>query len=359
MRYLLSRFLGNQFERKWAKADLRLPYKLLKLSLRSYLGRTGSFLGMMLATIWLSVACSAQQSALTIKVTSAPWPGYAAHYVAAAKDFFKAEGVTVQDIPFAAQGDADTAFLAGRADLDWTGLPNTLTLINRDPSIQVIMQCDYSNGADGILGRNIKTAADLKGKTVALENILIEELMLRRYLAKIGLQRNDVKTISLTAADAATAFATGKVDVAVTFEPWMTKAAKEGKGEIIFTSENSNIIPDGVIARKDFVEKHPKELQAYFRAIEKAVTLIQEKPEEAMPAIAKALGVSVADVPPQLAGVKLYNIQMNKDISFKAEHPMGLFESLNFASKTATETKLIPQAVDVKAALNPSVINAL
>jgi NitT/TauT family transport system substrate-binding protein len=62
-------------------------------------------------TFGLLVACNPQQSATDssspaassvtsdkpLIVGSSPWPGFAGHYAAVAKDFFKEEGITVND----------------------------------------------------------------------------------------------------------------------------------------------------------------------------------------------------------------------------------------------------------------------
>lgn len=315
-----------------------------------------------LVTASLAIGCTAQQptaeSNKTITVGISPWPGYSAQYVATAKDLFKAQGITVKEVAFASQSDSDTAFLAGKVDVNWTGLPNAVPQFSRDPSIQVIFQCDYSNGSDGILGRGIKTAADIKGKKVARENVLFEELLLRRYLSNMGLKREDVTTVDLSAADSAAAFTAGKVDIAVTYEPWMTKAAKEGKGEIVFTTKGTNIIPDGVTARKEFVEKNKDTVVAYLKALDQAVKLIQADPSAVAEPIAKSLGITPAEVPEQVGGVKLYTLQDNKTITFNRADPMNLFDSLDFASKTAAEIKLIPSPVDINTVMNDTVVQA-
>jgi NitT/TauT family transport system substrate-binding protein len=315
-----------------------------------------------LSTALLAIACSPQDSAKTTKVltvgTSA-WPGYATHFVADAKGFFKAEGVEVKEIYFTSQSDSDAAFLAGKIDLNWTGLTGVVPQNSRDPSIKVIYQGDYSNGSDGIIARNIKTGADLKGKKIAREDILFEELLLRRYLEKMGASRKEVEVLSMTADAAATAFASGKIDVAVTYEPFMAKAAKEGKGQIVFTTKDSNIIPDGVIARAGLIKDHKPELQAYFRAIDKATQLVKSNAPEVKDIVAKKFGIPAAEVPAQLSGVKPYDLKDNKTIAFDPKNPMNLFDSLTFAAKTAKEMNSIPTLIDIKAALDTSIVDSL
>jgi NitT/TauT family transport system substrate-binding protein len=334
-----------------------MPMRLLNVRHSLFRGLCVSVL-----TALLVIACSPQKpssSAKVLTVGTSAWPGYASQFVADAKGFFKAEGVEVKEIYFSSQSDSDAAFLAGKTDLNWAGLSGIIPQISRDPSIKVIYQGDYSNGADGIIARNVKTRADLKGKKIAREDILFEELLLRRYLEKMGIPRSEIEVLSMTADAAATAFASGKVDVAVTYEPFMTKAAKVGKGEVVFTTQNTNIIPDGVTARADLVKNHSSELQAYFRAIDKATQLIKSKAPEVNGIVAKKFGIPAAEVPAQLGGVKFYDLKENKTISFMNDHPMGLYGSLEFASKTAKEIKSIPALIDVNATLDSSIVNSL
>ncbi|MBW4553844.1 MAG: ABC transporter substrate-binding protein [Aphanocapsa sp. GSE-SYN-MK-11-07L] len=311
-----------------------------------------------LLCLLLPIACSQQSIGKPITVAISPWPGYASQWVAMEKGMFKDEGLEVKELFFNTQTESDDTFVTGKADLNWVGMPNTVPQISRDSSIKVIFQCDYSNGADGILGRNIKTAADLKGKKVAREDILFEEIMLRKYLEKLGLPRNQVSVLNMSAADSAAAFAAGKVDLAVTFEPWLTKAAKEGKGEIVFSTKDTNLIADVVTARAEFIENNKDALVAYIRALDKAIKLIKEKPDETAPIIAKKLGVKPEEVADQLAGVKLYDLEMNQTISFNPANPMNLYDSLEFAARIAKETKLIPQMIDVQSGLDESLIKS-
>jgi NitT/TauT family transport system substrate-binding protein len=308
----------------------------------------------------LPIACSSGPVATgkTIRVASSPWPGYSSHWVALEKGLFKDEGVEVKDVFFVSQTESDDAFMTGRADMNLNAMPGTVSQINRDPAVKNFYQLDYSDGSDGILGRNIKTAADLKGKTVAREDVLFEEMLLRKYLEKLGLPRNQIKVVNKTAPDSAAAFAAGKVDVAVTFEPWMTKAAKDGKGEVVFSTKGTSIIADVVSARADFIAQNNDALLAYIRALNKAVKLMKENPAETNPIIAKKFGVKPEEVPAQFNGVKLYDLEMNQTVSFNPANPMNLFDSLEFASRVANQIKLIPQPIDVNNALDDSLVRS-
>lgn len=325
------------------------------------------FLLACLIPVYSLTACSPQQAAettssptiKTLTVGASPWPGFSAHYVAMAKDFYKAEGVDVKEVYFSVGSDANTALLARKLDAVMTGIPDLVIMAARDPSLRLIMLSDYSNGSDGILGRNITKPEDLKGKKVARENLFLEVLLLQKYLEKGGLTEKDVVIIDTPAANAAAAFVAKQVDVAVTYEPWLTKAAKEGKGELIFSSKGTNIIPDGLVTTKKVIQDHKPELLAYMRAIDKAVKLINEKPEETTEIIAKKLGISPKEVPQQVNGVRLFDIKGNQAVVFNPNESMNVADSLIFAAKTAKERNLTPNLVDAKTLCDDSLIKSL
>ena len=56
---------------------------------------------------------------------------------------------------------------------------------------------------------------------------------LNYVLAQNGMNLADLKTIDMKAGDAGSAFVVGKVDVAVTWEPWLSKAKETPFGHVL------------------------------------------------------------------------------------------------------------------------------
>lgn len=330
---------------------------MLKLKLRSVL----RLLLLGLFTCGLLIACNAQspsnsQSSQPLSVGSSPWPGFAGHYVAVAKDFFKDEGITVTDNYFQVATDVNTALLAGKLDLAWTGVPDMVVMASQDPSLRLIMLSDYSNGADGILARNISQPQDLKGKEVAWESLPLQALLLQKYLGSAGLTEKDVKLRVITAAEAASAFAARKIDVAVTYEPWLTTAAKEGQGQVIFSSKDTNIIPVGLVAKESMIQARKNDILAFMKAIDKGVKFVRSNPQEANPIVATKLGVKPNDVPAQLATVRTFDLEENKSIGFNPSNPLNVIDSLEFAAKTSQAIGLIKNPVEAKTLYDDSLV---
>ena len=311
-------------------------------------------------TLGLLIACNTQQTSAPpsqpLVVASSPWPGFVGHYIAVAKDFYTSEGITVEDRYFQVATDANTALMSGKADLGWTGVPDMLTLTDRQPSLKLIMLSDYSDGADGILARGISKPEDLRGKQIAWEGLPLQAVLLKKYLQSGGLSDKDVKLLTIPAAEAASAFAAHKVDVAVTYEPWLTKASKAGQGQIIFSSKDTNLIADGLAAQASVIASRRSDILAYLRAVDKGFQFAKSHPQEAATLIAQKLGVSAEEVPALLATVRLFGVQENQTVVFNPSDRLNVIDSIKFAAVTVQETGSAPKSLDPATLYDDSLI---
>lgn len=308
------------------------------------------------------ITCGSQQSSVqptTLAVGLSPWPGFAGLYAASAEDFYADASIDVKENFFQTASDVNTAFLADKLDLAWTGGPDAVILASQEPSVQVIMVSDYSNGADGILAHDVSEPQELKGKEVAWENLPLQALLLRKYLESGGLTEADVELRNITAADAAAAFAANRVDVAVTYEPWLSKAAAESQGEIIFSSENTNLIPGVLVAKEAFVEENREAIATYLQAVDRGVEFVRDNPQETAQIVADRLGVSPEEVPPMLETVRIFDVDDNKTIIFNPDHELNLMDSLEFAARVSQEMELIDAPVEAENLYTDTVVEAL
>jgi NitT/TauT family transport system substrate-binding protein len=321
----------------------------------------------------LAVACTQQPNNTAPSATSSPspsssqplisatnnWVGYSGHHVAVKKGFFAQEGLKIQDLFFQSSSEEVTAVLAGKVDIAWLTSGDAIQMIAKDPSFKMIYLVDYSNGGDGIIGRNINSPQDVKGKTIARENVLFERVLLQAYLKKAGLTESDLKIKDMTAAEAATAFASKQVDLAVTYEPYMTKSVTQGGGKVLFSTKGTNLIADVVAVKAELLKTRQKDLQAYFRAVDKSVKLLNASNPEALKIAGDKLGVSAAEVKEQLTGVKLFDVEGNKTIAFNKSSPNSLIGNLELTAKAAAEFKIVPQPLQVESLYDDSIVKSL
>jgi NitT/TauT family transport system substrate-binding protein len=319
-----------------------------------------------IVSLVLTIACS-QQPNSTSPSASTPqsqplvsatnnWVGYSGHHVAIGKNFFSEQGLKVQDQFFQSVSEEITAFLAGKVDIAWFTSGDAIQMAAKDPSIKMIYLVDYSNGSDGILGREVKSPQDAKGKTIARENVLFEKLLLQAYLQKAGLTEKDVVIKDLAAADAAAAFAAKQVDMAVSYEPYLNNAAKQGGGEVVFSTKDTNLIADVVVVHDNLIQSRKADLQAYFKAVDKAVKLLNAGDAEALKISGAKLGVSGDEVKQQLLGAKLFDLDGNKSIAFKKGNPNSLIGNLELTAKGAYEFKIVSQPLKVESLYDASVV---
>ncbi len=323
-----------------------------------------------IASLTLTIACAQQPN--TTSSSSSPsspqsqpivsatnnWVGYSGHHVAVGKNFFAEQGLNVQDQFFQSASEEITAFLAGKIDLAWFTSGDAIQMAAKDPSIRMIYLVDYSNGSDGILGRGIKSPQDAKGKTVARENILFEKILLHAYLKKAGLTEKDVVIKDLAAADAAAAFAAKQVDIAVSYEPYLSNAAKQGGGEVIFSTKDTNLIADVIVAKDSYIQTHRADIQAYLKAIDKAVDLLNASDTEALSIAGKKLGISGDEVKQQLTGAKLFDLEGNKSIAFDKKNPQSLIGNLELTANGAYEFKIVDKPLKVESLYDDSIVKA-
>ena len=82
----------------------------------------------------------------------------------------------------------------------------------------VVLVNDNSAGNDQIIADEaIETISDLKGKTVAVEEGVVDDFLLSLALRDVGLSRDDVIIKGMPTDQAATAFAAGQVDAVGAF----------------------------------------------------------------------------------------------------------------------------------------------
>ena len=130
---------------------------------------------------------------------------------------------------------------------------------------------NFSAGADAIVAtKDIKTVADLKGKTISCSEGTASHSLLLNTLEAGGLSGDDV-TLIMTGYgnDVANAFKAGKVDAAVVFTPDDEACIKAVPGThvLVSTKEANTLVTDGFLAHKEWLEKNPQKAKAIIEAL--------------------------------------------------------------------------------------------
>lgn len=264
------------------------------------------------------------------------WVGYGPFFVAQAKGYFKAEGVDVKLVTLDDPKVRFAALAAGKIDALATTIDTMPLYLKPDLTMQYLFCLDDSTGGDGIVAnKDIKTVKDLKGKTVAYNHGTTSDFYLNYLLRKNGLKPSDIKGVNMTQSDAGSAFMTKRVDAAVTWEPWLSRAKQSAHGHILVSSASTpGIITDCVLAKTATATKRLNDFRAMYRAWNKAIAFIRAHPDKANAIMAKGVGGWLKDpkaFAETLKGVTLYDQARNEAFFGTPDNPGKIADTLRAA----------------------------
>lgn len=260
-----------------------------------------------------------------IKVGVSDWPGWVAWYVAEQKGFFKKHGADVKLVWFANYTDSISALSTGQLDANSQTWSDTLGPLAKGIKLKAVLVNDNSAGNDALMVTpKIKGFADLKGKSVALEQFSISHFVLATALAKNGMKPADVKIVNLSAGDAAAAFLAGRVDAAVVWNPWVNQIQQSGKGRALFTSKDMpGLVPDLLVAQEKAIAAKRKDLVGMIKAWFETEKFLREQPAEAAQIMAKVVSMKPDEYAVFLPGTRFFDAAANQ-AAFDAKQAQSL-----------------------------------
>ena len=245
------------------------------------------------------------------------WIGSIAFFVAQEKGFFREEGLDVKASSFSSPGDSLVPLLSGDIDAALSTADSVITVLDKAPGqLKIVYLTDTSAGADAIVARkDIPDVRAMRGRTVATTIGQCNQLLLEKALASAGLSDSDISLINMNADDSGAAFAAGKLDVAVTWEPWVTKVAAESRGHVIFSSADTpNLILDILAISSGKAQRHPQETRAFLRGLNRGYAYVQQNTDDACAIAGRTMEQKAAEVKAMLPKVALYSPQKNIEV---------------------------------------------
>jgi NitT/TauT family transport system substrate-binding protein len=307
-----------------------------------------------------SIGMAAMKSAhAEVKIGLSDWPGWVAWYVADQKGFFKKYNAKVKLVWFPNYTDSIAALSAGQLDANSQTWSDTMTPLSKGVPLKTILVNDNSAGNDALMvSPKIKSFADLKGKSIALEQYSVSHFVLATALAKNHMKIEDVKIVNLAAGDAAAAFMTGRVDAAVVWNPWVSKIESSGKGRPLFTSKDMpGLVPDLLVAHSSALGDKAKraELVGVIKAWFDTEAFIRSNPAEAIKIMSKIVGLSPDEYKVFLPGTRFFNAADNT-AAMDPKQPQSLVAVGPTIYKFLSENKLIEGPVDYAKGIDASLL---
>ncbi|AEF93918.1 aliphatic sulfonates family ABC transporter, periplasmic ligand-binding protein [Desulfotomaculum nigrificans CO-1-SRB] len=296
-----------------------------------------------------------------IKIGLSPWAGYYPWYLAEEKGFFKKYGVNVELVWFPVYSDALQAFVTEKLDADSVVLSDILAPASKGIPVKVVLVIDNSAGAEGIVVKpQYNSIADLKGKKVGTEFGTVDHFMLVKELDKVGLKESDVQLTNMSINDAGTAFIAGNLDAASIWEPFLSKAVKEGKGKVIMSSADSpGLIADLLVFNDKTIKERPDDVKKILMAWFDALEWWKQNPDEAFGILAKKANTSVEDYKTLNKGVKIFSLDDNLKAFTKADNMQYIGYTGTEIAKFLKSKGMLESIPDVEKSLDGSFVEAI
>jgi NitT/TauT family transport system substrate-binding protein len=255
-----------------------------------------------------------------VNIGTQPWIGYGPFWIADDQGFDTDHGVDIKLTNFSTDQDLESGFASGRFQAANNANNTLIRLADLGLDYKIVLMEDISLEADAVVScnpdiRSIEDLADAEGIKVAFEEFSVSDVLFRYALNEAGVDFENFEYTPIPAADAGTAAVAGRVDVAVTYEPYLQAAIEEGDNcEIIYTAaEREGLISDALAVNTQFAEENPDAVVGVLQAWGDAVDYYNQNTEDAQAIIAEAVGETPAALGPSFEGVELFDLQQSQD----------------------------------------------
>lgn len=191
-------------------------------------------------------------------------------------------------------------------------------------NVDVVMPyiTNYSNGGDGIIAlSSINTIEDLVDARIGVPQFSESQAMIVWFVNQSNLSQEDkdkiINNLILfeTPDEAAKAFFAGKIDVAGTWQPYLTQAENMTDSHILFSTANSTkLIMSGVIFRDDFAKRNPELVSKFIDGTLQAIDSYDKELEVLRNSMPMFNGMSDEDIVGMTTDAALATWANNMDI---------------------------------------------
>ncbi|MFU0831487.1 MAG: PBPb domain-containing protein [Oscillospiraceae bacterium] len=197
-------------------------------------------------------------------------------FVGIDQGYFEEVGLIVEPYEFQGGPAEITAMASGDIDIAQIGHGAHALCIEGQA---VIFQMDHTTcTSDVVVGNRahgIETAADLKGKTVAVASGTSSEIILKLALAEAGLSMDDINTVEMNVDGMTTAMISDKIDACAAWSP-NTITLQDALGDnYVDLGTNADfldsaIFPSSYITTNEYAKEHRDILVRFAQALNKA-----------------------------------------------------------------------------------------
>jgi len=212
-------------------------------------------------------------------------PVFSAYYVAQQEGLFKKHGLDVR-INTGPSGSAMVAFLVnGQIESAFGSEIAGVANHNLDPNVVVVAQATRLVRWIAIVGRNVDSLDQLKGKKIGVARGSGGEVFWLALIDKLKLNPADYTVVNVEAPEMIAALERGNIDAYAVWEPWVTRGLGAVKNTKIL-KDQEGILEQGVYIYMNlgWIKKNPEQADGFVRALIE----VPKAPEKPAPVAAPA-----------------------------------------------------------------------
>lgn len=249
------------------------------------------------------------------------WPGYYPVVIAKEKGWFAEQGLDVHYVLPEHTDKMLNGFVQGESDVVCVALGDVFALKEKLPGLRVTMISDESAGGDALISLK-PLPQNLKGLRIGTNRNGFGELFVAAFLNQHNTSIEDVTLVHQEASRASEFLSSGKVDIAHSWEPYVSDASAYYDAKIVFSSADTpGLIPDAVVFHPKLMVQ-PEVAKAFVRTWLKATEWWLENRHAGNRIAERSLLLMPSTV--NLEGIKLMTTEGNRALFEKRDDMSSL-----------------------------------
>src|SRR5262250_1377047 len=230
-----------------------------------------------LLVLGLLICCGTAVAQTKMTIATGVDPVFSAYYVAQQEGLFKKHGLDVR-INTGPSGSAMVSFLInGQIESAFGSEIAGVANHNLDPNVVVVAQATRLVRWIAVVGRNVNTLDQLKGKKVGIARGSGGEVFWLAMLDKLKLNPADYTVVNVEAPEMVAALERGNIDAYAVWEPWVTRGLAAVRNTKVLRTQEG-ILEQGVYIymNRGWIQKNPAAAESFVKVLIEATDLINK-----------------------------------------------------------------------------------
>jgi sulfonate transport system substrate-binding protein len=205
-------------------------------------------------------------------------------------------GVTVEWKQFVAGPQLMEALAVGSIDFTFTGEPPPIFAQAAGTPVVYVANERLGPAAVAVLvprGSKLRSAADLKGKRVAITKATNSQYIINEGLRRVGLNPKQIIPVYLTPAEGRSAFEAGKVEAWSTWDPFQAAAEKSSGARVLYDGKGIQPNTGYYLSTRSFANANRSTLLAMLKVIDETNTFASRNPKAVAEVLSPRYGLPV------------------------------------------------------------------